>query len=82
MALTSHTRRSIPQLPTGAIIHDNDNVSGIDGSDFPRKKKHPSVAYRSHEFFDPAVAPGDRTSRVSIYIYRGVFRGGGDKNYS
>ena len=33
---------------------------GFDFSDdfhFPRKKKHPEVAYRSHEFFDPALAP-------------------------
>jgi len=26
--------------------------SGIDGAEFSRKKKHPDVAYRSHEFFD------------------------------
>jgi len=33
--------------------------SGIDGSEFSRKKKHPNVAYRSHELFDmtaPRVA--------------------------
>ncbi len=40
---------------------------------FSRKKKHPDLAYRSHEFFDSALAPpfptrtflqGERESRV------------------
>ena len=28
-----------------------------DEFNFTRKKKHPDVAYRSHEFFDPSLAP-------------------------
>jgi len=32
--------------------------SGIDGSEFSRKKKHPNVAYRSHEFFDMTAPRG------------------------
>jgi len=32
--------------------------SGIDGSEFSRKKKHPNVAYRSHELFDMTAPRG------------------------
>ncbi len=40
--------------------------AGIDGAEFPRKKKHPEIAYKSHDFFDPkAVAHPTRASRVS-----------------
>jgi len=39
-------------------------TAGLDGSEFSRKKKHPEVAYKSHDFFDPnAVAHGTRASR-------------------
>merc|ERR1712106_401075 len=41
--------RTAPQPVTG---------SGIDGSEFSRKKKHPDVAYRSHEFFDMTAPRG------------------------
>jgi len=34
------------------------NGSGIDGSEFSRKKKHPNVAYRSHELFDMTAPRG------------------------
>ena len=52
-----------------------DKYLGIDGSDFPRKKKHPDVAYRSHDIFDSAPAPqhpGDRLSRVRQGVSRGL----------
>lgn len=39
------------------------NGTGIDGSSFSRKKKHPDVAYKSHDFFDPTIVHGDRISR-------------------
>ena len=32
--------------------------AGIDGSEFSRKKKHPDVAYRSHELFDMTAPRG------------------------
>ena len=32
--------------------------AGIDGSEFSRKKKHPNVAYRSHELFDMTAPRG------------------------
>jgi len=41
--------RTAPQSVTG---------SGIDGSEFSRKKKHPDVAYKSHELFDMTAPRG------------------------
>ena len=44
-----------PPQPTGgpaATMTRANNIISADGVDFPRKKKHPDVAYRSHEFFD------------------------------
>ena len=56
------------KLPTPPVMS-----SGIDGSEFSRRKKHPDVAYRSHQFFDSngkggggeGVEPSTRTARVS-----------------
>ena len=53
---------------------------------FTRKKKHPEVAYRSHEFFDPSLAPAFPTrashnqydssrERVRKMLPRPFFRG-------
>ena len=52
----------------------NHNMASADGVDFPRKKKHPDVAYRSHELFDVNGVAGKeanhagRVPRVSIFI--------------
>ena len=48
------------------------SIIGIDGAEFSRKKKHPEIAYKSHDFFDPSAVAAPRTtraSRVSFYIF-------------
>ena len=42
-------------------------ISTLDDFNFSRKKKHPEVAYRSHEFFDTSLAS------------TGVHSGGGNR---
>merc|ERR1712106_171428 len=46
------------------------NGSGIDGSEFSRKKKHPDVAYRSHEFFDMTARGAMEVGQESVRVPR------------
>ena len=44
--------------------------TGIDGSEFSRKKKHPDVAYRSHEFFDMTARGAMEVGQESVRVPR------------
>ena len=52
-------------MPKDELLRTNDFFKNLskcpfyvsDDFHFPRKKKHPELAYRSHEFFDPSLAP-------------------------
>jgi len=50
------------------------NGSGIDGSEFSRKKKHPDLAYKSHEFFDITARGAMEGGLDSVRVPRPVAR--------